>query len=295
MIIRRRRPVAIGAMAVALAAVAATLSVAETSASPVAATAVLHLPEKSVTAWRMPLDRYVEGDVHLADYAESLLVEPCMRSAGYSWDVPYQDPDATPVDAIDDTSLTGFDAGSHGYHPTSTADTTHDAWRAFAGQQISDTENGVLTRCVLQARETLPRLPSGADLGAQLTVQAAHQAEQSPAVRKAASSWNSCMGDTGGLVPDDPAAIPSDAMRREFDLDGPGAPSAAELELASKDAGCRQRSGYTTTLYDTEWNIEVSMLAAHQDVLTATAGGIARNAAEVRAVIAARAPDPGRS
>lgn len=255
------------------------------------------LPAQNVADWTMPLDAYIPVDTHAADYAENLLVEPCMTQHGYTWDVPQQTIATSPGATENAAGRRIFNrsiAAVWGYHEDPSAGVGPDAaWRAFAKAHIhlTDAEESTLVTCIAQARSTLPRLPGAAQYASSLGSKAVEQTQKDHAVAQAASRWHNCT-TTAGLtgVPAAPSDMPSAALAKRFKLDTTVKPSAQEIAFAVQDANCRDSSGYTRTAYETEWNTQVALLESNAIHLGKVREEIASNATSITNVIAEHAP-----
>ncbi|MFC4244605.1 hypothetical protein ACFOYW_14620 [Gryllotalpicola reticulitermitis] len=254
----------------------------------------IELPAKNVDRWVMPLDEYIPVDDHVDDYAEALLVQPCMEAKGYSWDVPWQDVNqeaAVTRNAVDRRIFTAEVARVHGYRDLGGNNSPDDAWRAFALSDIPDEEFDASRMCLEAARKVMPLQSGSAQLATSYAQSAYEAAQESKAVRAKAKLWRKCMEPAGiSDLPDTPAKMPTDSMMSEFGINAGPTPTADEIELAVRDAGCRNESGWTKAAYNAEWKLQVAELAKNADELQAIRGETVRHRALVSKVIAEHAP-----
>lgn len=259
-----------------------------------------NLPEKNMTTWVMPLDQYIPADTHAADYAENLLVSPCMTKAGFSWNVPWQDMKASSTTSLNTVGRSVFSEGlarQWGYHLAPSADSSLAAWKQFtqAHVDLSTAEESALTSCLKSARKDLPRLPGSAQIASGLGETAFQAALEEKTVKTAAAKWRSCMLPQGvSDLPDTPSKMPSNSVALEFGLNGDVSAAApavsdAERKLAIADAQCRDSSGYRTAVYDAEWSQQVKLLKDNADELGRVKAAIKKNKSAVDAVIASHA------
>ncbi len=222
------------------------------------------LPERDIENWVMPLDRYLALDPFLANYAENLLVMPCMAAAGYEWTVPVQDirdaPSAT-RNAVDRQVFTREIAASYGYHDAGPLAAPNAAWRQLVTdkQFIPADEERALVECLEQARVELP-VPTGQmKLATTLAHQARDLAQIDPDVISAGRSWQECMASSGiADLPLTPINMPSPSMAQSFEI---ASASAEEIAIALRDAECRDTSGWDEALYNVEWAAQLQLLA----------------------------------
>lgn len=298
------------AAALVAATVSAVLAVALTGCSGSggsrAAAADVQLPAKNVAQWVMPLDQYMETDAETSadEYAEDLLIEPCLEKAGYSYPVPWMDLDAPlPVtrNTVDDRLFTVQLAQEYGYHRAPNLDPSRAAWLAFdAMPPFGDSEMKVFDSCLKQVRKTqLPELAQSAqNLANGLANQADQKAQQNGTVKSDARKWKTCMRPAGVPdLPDDPMnEMPTSALGKQFGLDDIVADpntlkaGADEIRIATLDAQCREKTGYTQAYYDAEWDAQVQLLDKNADALKRAAAAIAKHDTLAKQVIAAHAP-----
>ena len=259
------------------------------------------LPEKNIEKWVMPLDQYTVRDSKTSDYAENLLVEPCMESAGFSWNIPWQDIHATegPSWNAAHFRLSSVDlAMSWGYHVAPATDTSRSAWIAFSQEKssIGAAEASALTKCILVARKTLPALPGTAQLASGYAVSAWQGAQKDATVVAAAAKWHACMLPAGvSDLPDNPMDMPSPSIVKQFNITlsispNPPTVSKAEIALATRDQKCRLSSNYSKAFYDAVWDRQAKLVSQNADALQRVEVILKKHDAAVAEVIASHAP-----
>lgn len=285
---RRRFGAAIGAVAtIALLA----------GCSGSGASAPVELPTQNRSLWTLPLDSYTltDASVKAFDYAENLLMKPCMEEAGFSWNVPYQDVEATPSTTRNAVGVRLFGpniATEFGYHFDTQNTESARSWRAFVETPLPDAASPKLDACLDQVRESaLPaftgRMQSGSLMAADVTA----VAQTSEAVRSSARAWKECMSGVGiPDLPESPAEMPSDWVADEFALTTSQLATTGEIAVASQDAACRESSGYAEALYAEEWERQVTMIQENADDLSRVREEIAAHDQRVRDAIAQNAP-----
>lgn len=283
-------------ISVAVATVTATLLLTScSSTNPTSSD--LRLPGKNIAEWVMPLDQYISTNWNLDDYAENLLVQPCMEKAGYSWDVPWRDVTTTTksdtANAIGRRLFNTTVAAKWGYHDALDTSADAQAWREFVAgdSDISDEEDQILTACVYAARDVLPRL-DGQDQMASTYAQAAFEkAKRASAVTQAEDKWAECMAGEGvSDLPRDPHDMPTRSMVRDLGMDSGDSASSEEIRVATKDAQCRDSSGFTEMLYAAEWDGQVALLGQNADTLERIKVRISKYRSAALDVITSHAP-----
>jgi hypothetical protein len=285
----RRRSLRVGASVVAVMGVGVVLAGCSSTPTP-----DLDLPAQNQARWVQPLDQYTPADTIAADYAENLLMQPCMEKRGFDWNVPWRDVAAGPSETSSDAGRKLFTveiARRYGYRSGPNPDSGIDAWLQFMEQELSDAKVAAIDECIAEARETLPLLPGETQLAMDLTSAAFNGALEDPDVADAARAWHECMADSGiPDLPDEPIGIPSDYMVKTFGLDQQQTASAEEIRVATLDAACRESSGYASTFYQEEWSRQVTLLADNADALERLEEVIAANRVAVYDVISSHAP-----
>lgn len=191
----------------------------------------LPLPDKNRAAWTMPLDQYVyTTDFALgSDYAENLLVSPCMERKGYSFPVPFLNLDALHGPSFNDVGARLFNlelAQQYGYHVAPNPDPGAQEWRHIiaTSPRMSDAEFAVFTECLADARKQVHLLPQSAQAASTYSNDAMSRATTDSGVVAAARAWKKCMRPTGiSDLPDTPREMPSASLSRQFGLNTDGA------------------------------------------------------------------------
>ncbi len=244
----------------------------------------------------MPLDQYLPSNAFLIDYAENLLVSPCMTEAGFDWPVPWQDIHQPPSPTRNATDLRIFTkaiATEFGYRDQGDNLQSNDAWREVAQskQHISSTEEQALIECLEIAREALPLLDGSTEVAIAFSNDALRAAQEDPLVKAAAERWVECMRPAGvSDLPDSPFLMPTEGMKRTFGSSGTSEPSAEEIRLAMLDADCQESSGWREAAYEAEWELQVKTLVENADDLERFRKMHSDHQALVMKVIAENAP-----
>ncbi len=255
------------------------------------------LPAQNQTAWVMPLDLYVPVSGDLGDYAENLLIEPCMEKAGYTWAVPWRD--VTASSQSDTSNAVGrrlFNrsvAAAWGYHDDQGVAAGSAAWDEFSASKssIPDDEERERTSFIHPARKELPRLDGQDQLASRYGQAAFERAKKQTAVTAAAEEWRRCMRGEGiSDLPASPLEMPTASMLSDLRIDPAALPGSDEIEVATKDADCRDSAGFERELYAAEWNSQVALLEQNADSLERIKSRIAKNRAATLAVITSNAP-----
>lgn len=270
--------VAMGAVAL-LAAGCASAHAAEIAASAGPGDVVegIELPDRDLVAWRMPLPALFPGvEGGLGNHAENVLIAACVEGAGLDWPIPEES-----IEEIDATShqglLTQEWAEAHGYHSAGEVD--------VAGQEAQRTLNRiagstpgfetVFADCLGGIREEHDWTQAETEIVNGIlspgATAAAERAVADERVADATAAWRRCRSEAGfERLTDDPAAMPTPEDMEEWGLAGKDlvpypAPTAAEIELASADAACRESSGWNAERYDAEWTAQVAYIVEHAD------------------------------
>jgi hypothetical protein len=283
-----RRPTLALLAAIAIAALSAC-SAPATEGSP----GKFAVPEKNIEAWVLPLDQFQETTIASKQgvYAESLLVQPCMEKAGFSWNVPWSDPaaDAGPSwNPVGRRLFTAALAKQWGYRLAPGTNSN-----SAAQNQLSSQEQSAFDGCLAKARKELPLLMSSDPFAGVAYMQAAKDA----AVRAAATRWKACMLPLGiSDLPNSPKDFPSPSLSTEFGtggMDQPdpiSPPTARELEVATTDFNCQVSSRYRQASYDAEWSHQLVFLHDNADQLSRVASDISKYEKSVLKIIASHAP-----
>jgi len=238
--------------------------------------------ERDQSTWTMPLDGWAQPAGGKQDYAENLVIQPCLRRAGIDFPVPratsagleaVSDADETPERGNTSPALSWtrpLDADlarTRGYHGPSTAGANEDGIREW-GQDpqrnaaFADASQTAVSRCFQEGYRTLGLADEdGTEQSASMTAKrltyvAATAARQDDAVVAAAAGWRTCMAPSRVRdLPASPSDMPSDTVRRQFGTDIGSTPvQDAEVAVAERDVACQASSGYRQALYDAEWH-----------------------------------------
>lgn len=259
------------------------------------------LPAQNIERWVLPLDAYLVGNTKNSDYAQSLLVQPCMERSGYSWDVPYRDTTATDGpswNSVERRLFTPALAERWGFHLAPSPDTTLGALKVFIARAnaVPPAEAAVVSKCVIASRKELPPLSGAAQLGAGYASEAYSGALTESAVKAAAKKWRTCMTPAGvSDLPATPEQFPSPSVVSEFSIqldlsNTPPRVSPAEIRLATFEAKCETSSGYQSALYRAEWTGQVRLLRRNADALERSKKQLDQYDARVQKVISSHAP-----
>ena len=261
----------------------------------------ISLPAKNLEQGTLPLNKFMLGDRKNADYAENLLIEPCMAKAGFDWNVPWRDARSNDGPSWNNAHMRLFTlalAQRWGFRIAPSPDTSLTALRSFQREKatISSAEKAALTSCLSQARKELPILPGSAQRATAFALAAYESAQKDKVVLRAAATWKKCMVPAGiSDLPDLPTRMPSDSIIRRFNIkfqisNIPAEVTQEEITLATTDFECRTKAGYEQALYDAQWSRQATLLAENADELNRVAAQISKHTTAVLAVIASHAP-----
>jgi len=271
------------------------------SASSASSSGTISLPAKNLEQGTLPLNNFMLGDTKNSDYAENLLIEPCMVKAGFDWNVPWRDTRSNDGPSWNDAHMRLFTlalAQRWGFRIAPSSDPSLTALRSFQREKatISTAEKSALTSCLSKARKELPILPGSAQRATALAQTAYESAQKDKTVLRAAAAWKKCMVPAGiSDLPDLPTRMPSDSIIRRFNIkfqisNIPAQVSQEEITLATTDFECRNKAGYEQALYDAQWSRQATLLAENADEMNRVAAEISKNTSAVMAVIASHAP-----
>lgn len=257
----------------------------------------ISLPQQDVARWVLPLDRFMDTSDIATNYAETLLMGPCMREAGFAWDVPWQDTEAADRETSSSAGIRIFNvavAERYGYRSAPVTDAGAAAWTAWAYREIGEAEVAAISACTDEVRATeLPLLPGSTQFGNALAFEAYDAAEQDGGVQSAARSWRTCMADVGiPDLPETPREMPSMWLIERLDLGGDphGTASVEEIRFASADAECRESSGYVDAFYQALWNKEAQLVRDNADALLRIEAMVTEHREKVAQIISENAP-----
>ncbi|MGU3411085.1 hypothetical protein ACLBWP_13315 [Microbacterium sp. M1A1_1b] len=244
--------------------------------------AIAPTTDRDPGAWTMPLDGYVQPGWDKQDYAENLVIQPCLRATGIDFPVPWatiagleasSDAEETPDSGNTSPALSwsrpldAERAGTRGYHAPDTTGANRDGIKSWGedpkrNAAFAAAPQQAVTRCFHQGYRTLgTQDENGGDQQAsttakRLTYLAAMAARQDGAVVAAAAKWRTCMApaDVADL-PEAPSGMPTRSMRNDYGTDIASTPvQDGEVRIAKQDVACQDSSGYRSALYDAEWN-----------------------------------------
>lgn len=261
-----------------------------------AATTRIELPHTDLEHWVLPLDRFIDTSAEATNYAEILLMGPCMRKAGFAWNVPWTDPYFGSTATSSDAGLRIFSlevAETYGYRTAPRLNTGAAAWTEWAYRDMSDAEVEANHRCTEEVRQSeLPLLPGSSQLGNSLASAAWEATSADQAVVDAADSWRACLKPAG--IPDLPATpreMPSNWLRDHLSLtDAHSPPSVEEIRFATADAECREDSGYEEAFYNVLWDKEAVLVQDNADALMRIEAMVKKHRAKVDEIISENAP-----
>ena len=280
---------------------ASTLTLTGCSAAATHTATSSGLPAKNINQWVLPLDSYVVGNTKNSDYAQGLLVEPCMEKAGYTWNVPYRDTSATDGPSWNSAERRLFNpaiAQKWGFHLAPSPDTTLEALKSFiaSANAVGPAESAAVTKCVVDSRKELPVLSGAAQLGSSYASQAYDGALTDAAVKAGASKWRTCMAPAGvSDLPNTPEEFPSPSVVAKFNIKlelshTPPSVSPAEIKLATFEANCEVTSGYQAALYKAEWDRQVTLMNKNADDLQRAKSQLDKHNTQIVKVISTHAP-----
>jgi hypothetical protein len=261
------------------------------------------LPEKNIAEWVMPLDSYV-AVVRFESYAQNLLVQTCMESAGYPYDVPYRDltsDNGPTMNSVDRQLFNVAVAAKFGYHDAPANDSTADIWQAFGDEVAAEANANPAAdskfHSCLKAADRELRAPDGWEqLAGQLAGAAYDGALESKPVKAKARAWRDCMMPLG--IPDlprSPTLMPSESQAKKFGLENGGSETTSaaveEIREATFDAQCQQSTGYLRSLYNGEWKRQVPLLRENADELERVKAQTRAYEKRVMKVISQHAPN----
>lgn len=263
----------LSAIAIMFSVVACTATVDATPTTSVttqAPTDVAASPPAAVTPdqsiWALPLDAYRQRDINVFSRALSEEYMGCLRSAGIEFG-----PSTIDVDALRDaptavTTVTGRRlftpeiAQNHGYRYVAL---DHHTPLGIPDDLPDADSSETATACNEQTGADFPPYPQP-DFLFSLTTQAYWEAKEDSAVVTAADRWRICLADwTTTTLPDDPTQMPTQDLHDELgftDDDDARTVEQPEIDFAVHDAQCREDSGYTSALYQAEYDLSARYL-----------------------------------
>lgn len=274
-----------------LLAAAAALLVGS-ACSQVTQTSSAHDYERDIEHWALPLDAYHHPmwDTEL-DSAYTLFFFPCMADKGF--DLGERPPATYPFQGVTVTRSNRLlfslaIAQQFGYVGPESPEPPQPPADVLASL---DTPQGKAARtaCSDAARDEVPVRPTSGLLSS-LEQAAYDTAAASPAALRASVEWRGCMAPLGiADLPDWPEEMPSDSMTERFrrapERIEHGTAGVEEIELAVKDAECREQTGWFEELYNAEWDTQLELIERNEDALQHIADADQEHAELVRAAI----------
>jgi hypothetical protein len=141
--------------------------------------------------------------------------------------------------------------------------------------------------CADRTAKVIPPAPSE-ELLTSLELAAYSSAKESEDVQRAARRWRECMAPLGiADLPRGPENMPSDSQRERFEATrkADGTAGIEEIEMAVEDAKCRGSSGWSTAMYQEEWERQLALLDENEDALERLRAANAKHAAVLETVL----------
>lgn len=224
--------------------------------------------DSAILEWRLPLDEYRTAQRAVNEWAENVLLGECMEERGSVLKIAAPAERGEVWNEFDRRLFSVKIAESYGYHTDPLSQDAIDADTWNSATSTSDAAwSAHFEQCIADARTELP-LPENLILADLLGVDAYRQSLEDPRVVERASEWRKCFNERSGLrVEVDPDEMPTVEMAEDFDL---YVDTSADLEvepmeqeIAIMDAECRESTGYTATLYDTEVENQEDLLSTN--------------------------------
>jgi hypothetical protein len=257
----------------------------------------------------MPLDEFQVGVGELDNYAEQLLVQPCLEAAGYSWPVPWQDVDELVSETSNEAGRRLFNidiAQKWGYRIASVETESSRLWAEFiektAALNADDNFNSVFGSCIDEVRVEYPLIDMDDRMFVRsLALQSERDADLAPEVVESEVRWRECMESLGlGELPNSPVEMPTAEIAQSLGIVAPGSkdgeggsqpgPSDREIEVAVADARCAQESGYDQARYDAQWDTQEAVVDQNRTELDRIRANVETRQADVMQIIAENAP-----
>ena len=243
---------------------------------------------KDRASWSLPIDPYFSVD--LSDYkmnAKQWLVRDCMAEGGWNYRVTV---DAS-APLAETTSVSGARlftpelAAKYGYRrapdPRSPLD---NEIAAMGGGGLYSEEppefDQKLDECLSQGREELKRAgapdePSETEQAVSGGYNVLFRDAITDEVHQAAARWHTCMAPLGIVdLPEEPwiagsMRLPPSLMNAWGWTSSFGKPSADEVRIAVHDANCRETSGWSEALYESQWDLAEKFVEDNKPALDA--------------------------
>ncbi len=253
------------AIAVASALAGATAIAGCSHSDPGDSDTTVPIQTKSQADWALPLDVY-DAPTLANSYARKLLMRKCLAEASISFDVAPIDIDAAGPETANSAGRRLFTldlAEKYGYHVAP----THRFDRALAIQiaeaPVPDAELEPRLECQAEANAALAPID---DLASALALSV--DVSKDATVLEAVATWSECVKDQGVTPTTDPQLMPGDRLAQRFGVDdvvslGTTKATPDEVRIAVIDASCRSSSGYSSALYEAEWDAQMQLLNEH--------------------------------
>lgn len=223
--------------------------------------------KRDLASWSLPLDDYQPPYADVSDYATNLLIQRCMHESGYAWAIPPVDP-ARPGPATQNRvgrKLFSLQlAERYGYR---SAPDLRELLSFHAFQRLNERhprgrEGATYQRCSASAHAQL-RAPT--DVAVETAAARAYNGSlRAEGVQAAIGRWRQCLAAHQIThVPSSPVDMPPPSYSARFR--GALRPGRLERRVATNDARCRAASGYSRTVYNAEFDLQLRYLAANVD------------------------------
>lgn len=229
--------------------------------SPTLSTRSTDPTEAMRAQWALPLDAYVQHDLSLASRALLDDYAGCLRAGGISAELEKVEIESLMDRPTAVTNIHGrrlFDesiARQHGYRYEAL---DHTFELGVPDDLPNEDESDIASQCSASNGSTFPPYPAE-PLQFHLATAAYWGAKAEAGVVAAAALWRECLGAGEEIaIPGDPTQVPDEAVSDYLKIaehDSVRTVSARERTFATKDAQCRQNSGYSDALYAAEYEL----------------------------------------
>ncbi|WP_139327542.1 hypothetical protein [Microbacterium sp. RURRCA19A] len=237
----------------------------------------------------------------LRDYAEALLIEPCMVEKGFVYQVPWQPIDRGSTDGYAPGGQRLFNtdiASKYGYHRPERVWENKEAWRQFgsdldAAAAATAGYDDALVACREAARKEAPLVSDDAMYYAADAISQSYSAAiSSPESAATLGDWRECMNDSGMFeLTDNPEEMPTPDRAEQWQISTPGTvASTEEIALATADASCAASSGWTSALYNAQWAWQERFLNDNQAKLQRIGEELDANRSMLERIVVDNAP-----
>ncbi|WP_350257932.1 hypothetical protein [Scrofimicrobium sp. R131] len=241
---------------------------------------------KDRASWSLPIDPYFSVD--FSNYqieAEQWLMRDCMAEGG--WDYRVAVDASAPLAETTSVSwarlFTPELAAKYGYRRAPDPRYPLEDEIEAKGGLDSDQPQGFLDRrdvCFDQVREELkqagaPEEPSETEQAVSGGYNVLFRDAITDEVHQAATRWRECMAPLGIVdLPEEPwtagaMSMPPSLMNAWGWTSSFGKPSADEVRIAVHDANCRETSGWSEALYESQWDLAEKFVEDNKPALDA--------------------------